>query len=101
MKSMQQGLVEYEPTYVNALMTNNLPSATVTGFPSTVDWLTAQKKSRLGQAGTRDTRRATRNAISPGEWAARRGEITELYRHRGWTLLRVMGEMAARGFVAS
>lgn len=39
--------------------------------------------------------------ISPAEWAARRHEITDLYRFRGWTLARVMEEMARRGFHAS
>lgn len=39
--------------------------------------------------------------ISSAEWAARRHEITELYRFRGWTLARVMEEMARRGFHAS
>lgn len=43
----------------------------------------------------------SRKPISPEEWAARRSDITDLYRHRGWTLPRVMQEMAKRGFYAS
>ena len=43
----------------------------------------------------------TRRHIHPAEWASRRAEITELYRHRNWTLPRVMQEMARRGFHAS
>jgi hypothetical protein len=45
--------------------------------------------------------RAVRGQISPADWARRRPEITELYRHRDWTLPRVMEEMARRGFYAS
>lgn len=44
---------------------------------------------------------ATRGSVSPIEWGKRRPEITELYRHRSWTLARVMKEMESRGFYAS
>jgi hypothetical protein len=53
------------------------------------------------QISSQDPARAVRNQISAADWAARRPEITELYRHRGWTLPRVMEEMARRGFHAS
>ena len=42
-----------------------------------------------------------RSHVPPAEWAARRYEITDLYRYRGWTLSRVMEEMTHRGFYAS
>lgn len=45
--------------------------------------------------------RPFRRIISSEEWAARRIEITDLYRHRGWTLPRVMQEMSRRGFHGS
>jgi hypothetical protein len=95
--------VEQEAAYASALMMNQPQPhpVTVAGSSSALARLSAQKRNRLGQMGTGDSTRAARNAISPSEWAARRGEITELYRHRGWTLPRVMEEMAARGFVAS
>lgn len=57
-----------------------------------------QQKSHISPAAQV---RPSGNYISAAEWAARRHEITELYRFRGWTLTRVMQEMARRGFYAS
>jgi hypothetical protein len=102
-EATQDESVEQDAAYASALMmTQPQPRpVTVAGNSSALARLSAQKRNRLGQMGARDSTRAARNAILPSEWAARRGEITELYRHRGWTLPRVMEEMAARGFVAS
>jgi hypothetical protein len=59
------------------------------------------KTAQSHEARPQTSKKLPTSHISPAEWAAHRSEITDLYRHRGWTLPRVMQEMAKRGFRAS
>jgi hypothetical protein len=59
------------------------------------------KVAPMHEARPQISMKAPTSHISPAEWAAHRAEITDLYRHRGWTLPRIMQEMTNRGFRAS